>query len=413
MSHALSPKGFERTAYTLAILLATILLPCTSAQSQRSYSAFKTTVDGLRRAASPEELDRRWHDLVSRRAIPVVEHDSVAFFYRGEARKVVWMGDFNGWGNNPAFQNEGKRIPGTDLWILKASLPEDARLDYKILVDDNRWILDPANPFDQWSGVGGGSLNSELRMPGWGMDSLTVQPLPQAPRGSLRKDILFDSRVLGYQLTYSLYIPPAYEQGGDFPILYVTDGYEYMHERMGNLIAILDNLIFLGRIKPVVAVFIDHRDPVNRSVNRRMQELAMGDPYQEFIVKEFIPAVESGLNVLKNPSQRAIIGNSLGGLSAMWLSFSRPDVFGLAGVQSPAFWFRPGIYKLCEEAEATPQRLFLTTGRIHDAEDGVLKMQEILNRKGCAFEVKTVNQGHSWGNWRDLADDMISYLFSP
>jgi len=87
--------------------------------------------------------------------------DSVAFLYRGEAKTVSWAGDFNGW--HPAQPGyAGTRSGLANIWIAVQKFPPDARIDYKIVVDD-KWILDPDNPSIQWSGMG---PNSELRMPG-------------------------------------------------------------------------------------------------------------------------------------------------------------------------------------------------------------------------------------------------------
>lgn len=337
--------------------------------------------------------------------------DSVAFLYRGEATSVSWIGDFNQWGYKSDFNSKGKRIPNTDIWILKASFPKDARLDYKIVINDQTWVLDPENPSYQWSGVGGGSPNSELRMPEWKEDPVTMYPIEEAKKGKLKKDLLFNSKALGYQITYSVYVPFGYDTAENFPTVYVTDGYEYMHERLGNMVTVLDNLIHLKRIKPVVAVFIDHREPINRGNNRRMQELAMNEKYLSFLTTELIPLIEKDYSVAKDASQRAILGNSMGGLSAAYFAFSRPDVFGLAGIQSPAFWFRPEIYKFCDNPENPPVKMFMTTGVIYDAEEGARKMKAILDKNTCTYQYKEVNQGHSWGNSRDLIDDILVYFF--
>ena len=395
-------------------LIGTMLCLCLAVHAlsaQDRYSHFTETIQGLYRLSSEEEIDEHWNDLVRKKGIPLVQEDSVAFLFRGEARKVVWMGDFNGWGYSRKFDNEGRRIPRTDIWILKASLPKNARVDYKILVDDNQWMVDPLNPGSQWSGVGGGSLNSELRMPDWQEDSLTSHRLSGAMRGALQEDILFTSAELGYQVTWSIYTPHQYDPEKTYPVVYITDGYEYLHHRMGNISAVLDNLIHLGKMQPVVAVFIDHRDPVNRSANRRMQELAMNEKFIRFVTLELMPFVEARYAVSRDRSHRAVIGTSMGGLAAAWFLFSRPDLFGKAGMQSPAFWFKPEIYSLCERSEAKPLKIFMTTGLIHDAEESVLKMQEILDKKSLPNEFRAVNQGHSWGNWRDLIDDMLIYLF--
>ncbi len=112
---------------------------------------------------------------------------------------------------------------------------------------------------------------------------------------------------------------------------------------MGNMPVVLNNLIHLKKIKPVIAVFIDHREPAVRSNNRRMRELAMNESFLNFVTNELIPAVEHKYTISTDPAQRAIIGTSMGGLTAAYFAFSRPDVFGLAGIQSPAFWFKRAI----------------------------------------------------------------------
>lgn len=389
----------------LLLLLASIF--CTA----QDYSFFTSTIQKLHASSSAEVIDRLWNDLAESENIPLVAEDSVAFLYRGEASSVAWMGDFNGWGYNKDFNNKGKRIANTDIWILRTSFPKDARLDYKILINDTNWILDPYNTDHQWSGVGGGSPNSELRMPDWKPDPITTRPIESARRGKLERDLLLNSKALGYQITYSIYIPDGYNPNKASPVIYVTDGYEYMHDRMGNMITILDNLIHLKKIKPVIAVFIDHREPVNRSNNRRMMELAMNEKYLSFLLNELIPVVEKNYFVSKLPEERAIIGTSTGGLSAAYFAFTKPEVFGLAGIQSPAFWFKPEIYTLCENPERPPVKTFMTTGAINDAKEGALKMKAILDRNTCTYEYREVNQGHSWGNWRDLIDDILIYFF--
>jgi enterochelin esterase-like enzyme len=377
----------------------------------QDYSSFTSTIQKLYQLRSPEEINQAWNDLVESENIPMVYKDSVAFLYRGEARSVVWMGDFNSWGYTKDFDNKGKRIPGTDIWILKTIFPEDARLDYKILINDDNWILDPHNLDHQWSGVGGGSPNSELRMPMWKEDPVTAALIPGAQQGKIEKDILLISKAMGYQVTYSIYIPYGYKPNLTYPVVYVTDGYEYMHERMGNMVTILDNLIHLKKIRPVIAVFIDHREPVNRSNNRRMQELAMNEKYLAFVTDELLPIVGKNYKTSPDPAQRAIIGTSMGGLSAAYFAFSKPEVFGLAGIQSPAFWFRPEIYTICENPEKPPVKTFMTTGMINDREEGAFKMKALLDKNTCNYQFQQVNQGHSWGNWRDLIDDILIYFF--
>jgi enterochelin esterase-like enzyme len=391
--------------------LVIILALATSCSFAQDYSSFTNRIAELTSHKTQEAIDKVWNDLANSKHIPYIINDSVAFLYRGDATSVTWMGDFNGWGYDKNFNNKGRRISGTDIWILKAAFPKDARLDYKIVVNEKNWILDPQNTDQQWSGVGGGSPNSELRMPEWKEDPNTLTTIEDANRGKLEKDIMINSKAMGYQIMYSVYVPAGYNASLFYPVIYVTDGYEYMHEKMGNMVTVLDNLIYLKKIKPVIAVFIDHREPVDRSNNRRMQELAMNEKYLSFITDDLIPLVEKKYSISHDPVQRAILGTSMGGLSAAYFAFTKPDVFGLAGIQSPAFWFRPEIYKLCDNPEKPPVKTFMTTGMINDTGEGALKMKSILEKNTCTYQFKEVNQGHSWGNWRDLIDDILIYFF--
>lgn len=366
--------------------------------------------DLLRKLKEPTTREETYGLLSSQQLIPYIAEDSVLFLFRGSAKEVKWMGDFNSWGYNKTFNNIGIQIANTDLWYLKASFPKDARLDYKIVIDNNNWILDPVNPNHQWSGVGGGSPNSELRMPDWKADAVTLSN-ENVPQGKIIKDVLINSKLLSYQLMYSVYLPHGFSKDKIYPVLYVTDGFEYLHENMGNIITTLNNLLHQQKIEPIIVVFIDHREPANRLNNRRMTELAMNENYLNFFIDEFLPIIEANYPVSEKAEERGILGTSMGGLTAAYFSFSRPDVFGLAGIQSPAFWFKPAIYTTCDNPEKPPVKVFMTTGTVNDAQEGALKMKTILDKNTCTYQYKEVNEGHSWGNWRNLLDDILVYFY--
>lgn len=400
------------------LLLPIFFFVTTTIGVSQDYTLFTTTVQKFYKASQQsdttqrrKEIDMLWTELQGQHSIPLIKEDSVLFLFRGEANSVVWMGDFNAWGYDKKFNNKGIQIPNTTIWILKAKFPKDARLDYKIFVNGSSWILDPENPNQQWSGVGGGSPNSELRMPEWKEDPIQVTR-PEVARGSVRSDLLFNSKVLGYQVTYSIYLPANYSNDQMLATIYVTDGYEYMAPRLGNMTTVLDNLIHDKKINPVLAVFVDNREPVNRSNNKRMQELAMNKLYLEFFVKELIPEIEKKYAAQSDSRHRAVMGNSMGGLTATYFAFERPDIFGLAGIQSPAFWTKPQIYSLCSNSKNPEMKISMTSGLINDTSEESRKMKAILEASACEHHYREVNEGHSWGNWRNLIDDILIDLFA-
>jgi enterochelin esterase family protein len=55
----------------------------------------------------------------------------------------------------------------------------------------------------------------------------------------------------------------------------------------------------------------------------------------------------------------------------------------------------------------------MTSGLINDASEGGRKMVGILESNACVYNYREVNQGHSWGNWKDLEDDILIDFFAP
>lgn len=394
--------------FTILIVLC-VVFPSALGQSYAPYGRAMQTLRSFSLSDSSllqPLVNSWWEDRRRLKQIPLIANDSVAFLYRGPALTVEWMGDFNSWGYKSEFKNKGRRIKNTDIWVLTSSFPVQARLDYKIVVNGTQWILDPENPHHQWSGVGGGSPNSELRMSDWKEDPIVSARIDVA-HGTLVKDQILNSNILGYQISYSVYVPPGVPTTSKLPVLYVTDGYEYMMPELGNMPTVIDNLIAEKKIQPILAVFVDHREPINRANNRRMKELNMNADYLDFFIKELIPKIEKQYPAKREASSRGILGTSMGGLAAAYFSFSHPEIFGLAGIQSPAFWLRPEIYAICDSISGPKVRVFLTTGLIHDAGEGSQKMKDILQKNACPYQYRETQEGHSWGNWRNLIDDIL------
>ncbi len=388
-----------------------LLLFSSLACEGQNYSAYQKALKELSAFAKKDSLkiqskvDAWWNKRKKAGQIPLVANDSVTFLYRGTATSVAWAGDFNGWGSKP-FNNQGRRIRNTSIWILSASFPATSRLDYKVIINGKDWVLDPDNPNYQYAGVGGGTPNSELRMPAWKRDPAQVEK-PNVAKGTLiAKSIL--STQLGYEIRYIVYTPAGSPADTKLPVLYVTDGSEYLDARLGNMALVLDNLVY-RRTMPLKVVFVDARDPADLSKNRRMQELALNEKYLKFFTDELIPAVE-GADATSNSPYRGILGTSLGGLNAAYFSFMRPDLFPRCGIQSPAFWYKPEIFDLATK-NTVKLSIAMTSGTINDTSTEARKMKETLDRQGSTCDYVEVSEGHSWGNWRNLLDDILVELY--
>lgn len=369
-----------------------------------TLGALRTRLAGL---ASREAAHAFWADVVALGQMPLIFGDVAVFLYRGEAASVAWLGDFTGWRSRDPLP--GARVGQTDIWIAEQRFPLDARFDYQVLVDD-RQINDPLNPLRQLGGYG---AKSTLRMPAYVLPPDTVVAAG-VPRGALSGPFLIESKHLGYTKRFTVYAPAGSPAGGDalrdLPVVYVTDGHEFSHPEMGALPNILDNLIAHGRIPPVMAVFIDPRT-VDTEENLRGPELLTNPRFQWFLTQELIPTIDARYPTRPAADARAIVGMSLGGLHATYTAMRQPEWFGLAGLLSPYYQAKPAVLAEVEQAERRPVRLFVSQGTYDSDLANSRALRDILSARGYPFLYLETNDGHSWGNWRGVLDDMLLYFF--
>lgn len=378
-----------------------------------SYEAFKDSLTEAVASEDTRQLDVLWERLIQAHQVPYVQGNSVAFLYRGDAASVAWNGDFNQWSRDQSFANQGTRLGNSDLWILEQSFPADARLDYKIVVDDQQWMLDPNNPIQQWSGFG---PNSVLAMPDYVFPAETIAR-EGGSQGTLGEEKRIQSEHLGYEVQYRVYTPASYDALSSLPTLYVTDGHEYAADQLGSLQTVVDNLIADQRIQPIIVVFVDPREPGNPNNNRRGSEYALNKKvFADFLAEELVPAIDAAYKSNPSPESRGILGTSLGGIFSTYVGAAKPDVFRRIAIHSPAYFFdiQNGgdlVYEMYAAADRLPLKMFMSVGTVHDGQQEALRMKALLDDKGYDLHYVEVNEGHSWGNWRALVDEPLLYFW--
>jgi enterochelin esterase family protein len=175
------------------------------------------------------------------------------------------------------------------------------------------------------------------------------------------------------------------------------------------MLIVLDNLIHQQKIEPIIAVFIDPREPGNSSNNRRASEYTGNIKFANFVADELVPTVDQSFRTNSSPSKRAILGTSLGGWNSAFFGVSRSETFQLIAIHSPAF--DANILQSYSSSDQLPLKLFMSTGTIFDTQLRARQMKEILESKDYPLHYIEVNEGHSWGNWRALIDEPLLYFF--
>ncbi len=395
--------------YCVALIATGWLAPLPAqATLYPSFADFQGELLGLGNIVDPTEraaaVDTFWTGLRNAGAVPYTQGNRYAFLYRGSGGSIAFPGDLNRW--NPT-DGLATQVPGTDLWYRLGTLPEDGRVDYK-LYRNGAWLLDPFNPLQQWSGFG---PNSELRMPGYVFPEETVRRTG-VERGTLSSNQRLSSAAIGSDVNVRVYTPAGYDALADLPTVYVTDGHEYADDRLGAMTSVLDNLIDSGELRPVIAVFIDPRDP-NTGTNRRGDQLGGSGKaaFSDFIADELVPYVDANYRTIDEADQRVILGTSLGGLFSAFMGARHPDVIANLAIQSPAFWFDPTIYNLYDDNTplADALRIYMHTGTVFD-DGGGSTMAALLNDDGYNAVFDWVNQGHSWGHWKGELDSALVHL---
>ena len=398
--------------FALLGLFAACALAPAAAQPYASYADF---ADALGTAAALVDagdreaaVDAVWSRVTEHGQVPFTDSTTVAFLHRGAAGTVFARGDHNAWGS--AGDGPLVRVGLSDVWQRVETLPADARVDYKLVVDGN-WRLDPHNPLQQWGGFG---PNSELRMPAYVPSPETVRG-DGVPAGTFRNAQVLPSARLGYSVRYRVWTPAGYEADPDLfrnlPVLFVTDGHEYADDRLGAALPVLDNLVAEGRIQPPVVVFVDPRDPVS-GTNRRQEQYVANPAFAGFVADELAPLIDAAYRTAGTEASRGVLGTSLGGVCALYFAAERPDAFRRIGTMSPALWAAPQLYDALA-GQSLSQHHFLSAGTLFDRTDNARAMRDVLSAPGYELTYAERNEGHSWGQWRALMAPMLEALFPP
>jgi enterochelin esterase family protein len=354
--------------------------------------------------------------------IPFTEGDQVLFLYLGDAESVEWRGDFTGWDRGRPVT--GRWLSGSNIWHGSTTIPADARALYKVVVDADNWILDPANSSAQLGGLG---TDSMLTMPDHQVTDLGLEATG-VTRGVLSDPITLDSAAMGYAINYQVYTPPGVADLANLPAMYVTDGSDFSHPDMGGMPAVFDNLLAADLIEPVIVVFVDAWDPAHTENRREVEFLERPRDYADFLADELVPAIDAAYPTAATRESRTIVGTSYGGVGAVNYLLLKPEVFSDLGMYSPAFWVlgdpaalgNPAREEAArdlqqrldnETGQTDAARVFLTHG-IPEWDVGDLSpVVAMWEEQGLEHAYYPVQEGHNWASWRGTTDEMLEYFY--
>ncbi len=383
---------------TLAIAFIVLLVHLSAAGQ-----TFQALVQSVADAPDSASKSRIVQTYLARTPSPIVDDSTVTFLYAGYARAVSVPCELNGW--DPA-AGPMTRLDGTNLFFRTDSLAPDARLEYKLWVDST-WMFDPRNPRRAAGGLG---ENSDIGMPRY-VQAVDSRFTPGIRRGRI-DTLRVESGKLGHAVPVYVYVPPGPVRGARFPVLYVTDGGDYL--TLGRLDVILDNLIAAKKIAPLLAVFIDPRSatPAGEPKDYRMTEYAPSDAFLDFLESELAPMVEKRFNASDLAEHRVILGASLGGIEATYAVLRRPSFISNCAAQSPAYFYGDStVIALANQPGAQGRYVYISTGSLKDTEVEATLVAKALQKNGAHVTFEVEHEGHNWTNWRARLPKILETFF--
>jgi predicted alpha/beta superfamily hydrolase len=222
-----------------------------------------------------------------------------------------------------------------------------------------------------------------------------------------------------------LYLPKNYETSTKkYPVIYMHDAQNLFDAKTSyagewNVDEKLDSLN-----AQVIVVGIENGG------EKRLEELTPyknekygggnADKYIEFIVNTLKPEIDKKYRTKSNAKNTTIMGSSLGGLTSFFAVLKYPEVFGKAGVFSPAFWInRKDINDYMASSKKLKAKIYFLCGDSEGDDDDMVNdlnhMELLLNTNRCYclnLNKKVIVKGghHNEKLWRDGFVNAIVWL---
>lgn len=130
-----------------------------------------------------------------------------------------------------------------------------------------------------------------------------------------------------------VYLPPSYADEPDkkYPVIYYLVGFMgtaqgviHPHPWKESAVERLDRMIAKAQARECILVIPDCFTLYGGSQYRNSEGTGR---YEDHIISELIPYIDSKYRTFKTPAGRAVMGKSSGGYGAMWLGMHYPEVF--------------------------------------------------------------------------------------
>ena len=329
---------------------------------------------------------------------PQVHPDrSVTFNLRApEAAKVEVSGEFPGGRQALTKDDRGN-------WSIKIDPLDPGIYAYSFHVDGAQGI-DPLNPKIK---VALRPNQSLLEIPG---DPPRFDEEQNVPHGTVHMHRYY-SEKLDQKRGVCVYTPPEYPQKKDkaYPVLYLLHGMgdtEKSWAAVGHAPFIADNLLAAKKALPMLIVMpFGHVPP--QAGGRRT------NGFEEDLLNEVIPLVESNYRVVKDARSRALAGLSMGGFQTIDIGIKHMDIFNWLGVFSAGIRseYEQSHGEYLDKANEKLKLLWIGIGKSDFLFRSNESLLDLLAKKKVKHISRITDGGHAWYLWRQYLSELMPLLF--
>jgi len=173
--------------------------------------------------------------------------------------------------------------------------------------------------------------------------SLPTPPTPAGPTPGVTS-VVFTSAALGRAIGFDIYLPPGYDTGKRYPVLYLLYGYgggQHSWFEGLNADGVATELITQRAIAPLIIVSPDYGNSfaVNTVPGQAPDPGGVSEgPYDDYLSRDLVRYVDSHYATIASREGRYVGGASMGGFAALHLAFRHPDLYSKVGGHSAALW---------------------------------------------------------------------------
>ena len=264
--------------------------------------------------------------------------------------------------------------------------------------------------------------------------------------GKVAEEKTVKSIFLNRAVKYAVYLPPDYETSERaYPVVYLLHGYTDDHTgwlQFGEINRYADQAIAAGSIPPMIIIM------PNADSSWYINSYDGKEKYEDFFIKEFMPAIEKIYRIKAQKKYRGVAGLSMGGYGTLIYSLKYPELFAAAAPLSAAVldddamvaspennyenvfgqlygrglkgkdrlnkaWYDNAVLKIVENKpadELKKVRYWIDCGDDDFLTKGNCLLHILLSEKRVPHEYRVRDGAHNWTYWRTGITDALQFI---